>query len=80
MLVCETLQESTSASPDELRIVNRVRECTANRVQKLRVVLMNGRTRVMGQVGSYYVRQLAEQAVLRMVPGDCVDFAIRVGC
>ena len=76
----EVLVEVSVMNDKDARIANRVRECTADRVRNLTVSSSDGRTRISGRAGSYYVRQLAEQAVLRMVPADSVEFAIRVGC
>lgn len=51
---------------------------TDRRLQRLEIRQEAGHAVVRGQAPSYYVRQLAEQAAMEMVPTDELEFAIQV--
>ncbi len=63
--------------PDALRAHIDVR--TGRQVRHLRVELLPGRVVVRGFVRSFYLKQLAQQAVFELLPGRPVENAIRVG-
>lgn len=60
------------------QIRSRIQLQTGGRLRNLRVHFLGDRARVAGMATSYYVRQLAEQAAIRVVSADRVEFAIDV--
>ena len=56
----------------------RIHSRTGRRLRNLTIEFFAGRTRISALAPSYYVRQLAEQAVLDLLPADQVELDIHV--
>ncbi|MDB5385282.1 MAG: hypothetical protein JWM11_928 [Planctomycetaceae bacterium] len=72
------LQNLISRSRQDADLTRRIDEKTFRQIRDLNLVRDSGRIVVIGRTPSYYVKQLATQAVQELFPGQVIENSIDV--